>query len=153
MPAGRAPVDPSRIDFIKHWIDDLPALAPGTSEPPHGTGQPSNGSAPMERYQEIIDILDNAVGGSAAPVGAHGAFWHGKTRDQFIATNVFGQKLLLPGDGANSNIIKALSAQAPFGMDVGKPGATFRRMPAGRPPVPDEKIAVIKKWIDDNCPE
>jgi hypothetical protein len=153
MPAGRAPVDPNRIDFIKHWIDGLPAEPPGTPEPPGHTGQPSNGSATMGRYQEIIDILDNAVGGSAAPVAAHGAFWRGKTRDQFVATNVFGQKLLLPGDGAGSTIIKALSAQAPFGVDVGTPGASFRRMPAGRAPVPDAKIAIIKKWIDDNCPE
>ena len=107
----------------------------------------------MGRYQEIIDILDNAVGGSASPVGAHGPFWRGKTRDQFVAANVFGQKLLVVGDGAGSNIIKALSAQAPFGTDVGTPGATFRRMPAGRPPVPDDKIAVIKTWIDDGCPE
>jgi hypothetical protein len=107
----------------------------------------------MGRYQEIINILDQAVGGSAASVGAHGAFWRGKTRDQFVAANVFGQKLLVLGDGAASTLVKALSAQAPFGSDAGTPGATFRRMPAGRPRVPKNKIAVIKKWIDDNCPE
>ena len=121
--------------------------------PPSGTGQPASGGATVGRYQEIIDILDNAVGGSAAPVGAHGPFWRNKTRDQFVAARIFGQMLLVVSDGAGSNIIKALSAQAPFGADVGTPGATFRRMPAGRPPVADDKIAVIKQWIDDGCPE
>jgi hypothetical protein len=123
------------------------------SQAPSGIGQTATGTAPYGRYQEIIDILDDAVGGSAASIGAHGPFWRGKTRDQFVAALVFGQKLLVVGDGAGSNIIKALSAQAPFGADVGTPGAAFRRMPAGRPPVPDEKIAAIKKWIDANCPE
>jgi hypothetical protein len=119
---------------------------------PAATGQAAGNSAAPGQYQQIIDILDAAVGGSAASVGAHGAFWRGKTRDQFVAATVFGQKLLVVGDGAGSNIVKALSAQAPFGADTGTPGATFRRMPAGRPPVPAAKIAVIKKWIDDGCP-
>jgi hypothetical protein len=124
-----------------------------SSPTPSGAEQPANGRATPGRYQEIIDILDNAVGGSAAAIGAHGPFWRGKTRGQFVAAMVFGQKLLIVGDGAGSNIVKALSAQAPFGADVGTQGATFRRMPAGRPPVPDEKIVAIKTWIDDGCPE
>jgi hypothetical protein len=127
--------------------------ASGSPTPPSGTGQPANGGAKTGRYQQIIDILDAAVGGSAAAIGAHGPFWRGKTRDEFVAASVFGQKLLVVGDGAGSNIIKALSAQAPFGTDVGTPGATFRRMPAGRPPVAADKIAVIKQWIDDGCPQ
>ncbi len=107
----------------------------------------------MGRYQEIIDILDTAVGGSTMPVGAHGAFWRGKTKAQFVDANVFGQKLLVSGDGAGSNLVKALRGEAPFGADVGTPGAAFRRMPAGRAPVPAGKVDVIKKWIDDGCPD
>jgi hypothetical protein len=141
MPAGRAPIDPSRINFIEKWIDGL-TPAPG----------PGNGSTAMGRYQEIIDILDAAVGGSAAPVGAHGAFWRNQTRDQFVAKSIFGQKLLVLGDGAGSNLVKALLGQAPFGADIGTPGASFRRMPAGRPAVDPAKVAIIKKWIDDGCP-
>lgn len=140
MPAGRAPIDPTRIAFIEEWIDGLMA-------------QPSNGSAPMARYQQIIDILDAAVGGSTVPVGAHGAFWRGKSKDEFVAANVFGQMLLIVGDGAGSNLVRALRGLAPFGSDVGTPGGIFRRMPAGRPPVTAEQIDVIDKWIDDGCPD
>jgi len=63
------------------------------------------------------------------------------------------KKLLVSGDGAGSNLVKALRGEAPFGADIGTPGATFRRMPAGRPAVPPEKVDVIKKWIDDGCPD
>jgi rubrerythrin len=147
MPAGRAPVDPTRIAFIEQWIDALQAADP--TDP----ALPSNGTAPMGRYQEIIDILDAAVGGSASPVGAHGAFWRGKTRDQFVAASVFGQKLLITGDGAGSNLVKALLGETPFGTDLGAAGGIFRRMPAGRPAVPAASVEVIKTWIDDNCPD
>jgi hypothetical protein len=153
MPAGRAPIDPTRVAFIKQWIDALPSAGPSGPGPGSASGPPSSGSVPMGRYQEIIDVLDTAVGGSTAPIGAHGAFWRGKTKDEFIAANIFGQKLLIPGDGAGSNIVKALLGQAPFGSDVGAPGGIFRRMPAGRLPVPAAKVAVIKAWIDENCPD
>jgi hypothetical protein len=111
------------------------------------------GDATAGRYQEVIDILDMAVGGSTAPVGAHGAFWRGKTKAEFIAALVFGQQLLTPGDGSGSNLVKALKGEAPFGTDTGTPGGIFRRMPAGRDPVPAKQIEVIKKWIDDGCPD
>ena len=77
------------------------------------------------------DVLRAAGSGfPAAPGGTHGAFWRGKTRDQFVATNVFRRKLPVLGDGAGSTIIKALSEQAPFCADVETPGVAFRRMPA-----------------------
>jgi len=107
----------------------------------------------MAGYQKVIDILDKAIGGSTAQVGAHGAFWRGKTKEQFIGTMVFGQKLLIPGDGKDSNLVKALRGEAPFGTDKGSAGGTFRRMPAGRPAVKPQQIEVIQKWIDDDCPD
>ncbi|SCB53505.1 hypothetical protein GA0061099_10684 [Bradyrhizobium yuanmingense] len=107
----------------------------------------------MGRYQEIIEILDTAVGGSASPVGAHGAFWRNQTRDQFVALVIFGQKLLILGDGAESNLVKALLGRAPFGSDIGTPGGNFRRMPAGWPAIDPAKVDVIKRWIDDGCPQ
>lgn len=120
-----------------------------------GTGRPEalTGDVSAGRYQEVIDILDQAVGGSTAPVGAHGAFWRGKTKAEFVAAMVFGQQLLTPGDGSGSNLVKALKGEAPFGTDTGTPGGIFRRMPAGRDPVSAKQIEVIKKWIDDGCPD
>ena len=112
----------------------------------------------MGRFSEVIAILDESVGGPAASVGfPHGPFWREVTRDELVALEVpaFGEKLplLVVGDSANSNLIKALKGEAPFGTDSGTSGARFRRMPAGRAALPDDKIALIEKWIDDGCPD
>jgi hypothetical protein len=105
-------------------------------------------------YQQVQRILDDGVGGSGSPVGGpHQAFWRTQTRDQFVGFSIFGLPLITLGDGDNSTIIKALRGQAPFGQDLGVPGASFRRMPAGRPPIPDAQIDQIAAWIDDGCPE
>ena len=104
----------------------------------------------MNRFEQVKQILDDSVGGAAFP--AHGAFWRGQTRDQFVDHVEFGQRLLIVGNGEESNLVKALRGNAPFGSDVGTPGAFFRRMPAGRPPIPEDQINVIREWIDDGCP-
>ncbi|MHA6785012.1 ferritin-like domain-containing protein [Pseudonocardia saturnea] len=103
------------------------------------------------RFGQVTRILDAAVG--PAPFGAHGAFWRGITRDQFIAKIVAGEQLLVVGDGPGSNLVKALRGQSPFGSDTGTVGADLPRMPADRDPVPDADIAVIERWIDDGCPD
>lgn len=108
----------------------------------------------MNRFAQVKGILDTAVGGPDAPVGGpHGPFWRRLTRDEFVAFELFGQSLVTLGDGDGSGIAKALRGQAPFGQDTGTPGAQFRRMPAGRQPVPSDQIALIASWIDDGCPE
>lgn len=107
----------------------------------------------MKRFDHVVDILETAV--NHQTIGKHGNFWRGKTRDQFIATKVFGRILLVPGNSADSNIIKALRGLPPFGADLDPPpaGAIFDRMPAGRPAVPADAIDFIAKWIDDGCPD
>ncbi|MFO0902462.1 MAG: ferritin-like domain-containing protein [Pirellulales bacterium] len=107
----------------------------------------------MTRYEEILQILDESVGGPNAPVGFHGAFWRGLTRDDFVAQKVFGMPLVIVGNGADSNLVKALKGQTPFGADSGNPEADFNRMPSGRAPVSDFAIAVIERWINEGCPE
>lgn len=105
----------------------------------------------MTRFEHIKEILDTAVAGES--VHAHGPFWRGLTRDQFIQKAVFNVPLISVGDGSNSNLIHALRGELPFGEDTGNPEARFRRMPAGRAPVPDADIAFIKQWIDEGCLE
>lgn len=108
----------------------------------------------MSRFTQVKEILDAAVGGPTAPVGGpHGPFWRTLIRDQFVAFEVFGLPLVSLGDGDGSAIVKALRGEDPFGQDTGNPGGQFRRMPAGRPPVAAEQIAMIAAWIDDGCPE
>jgi hypothetical protein len=99
----------------------------------------------MNRYEQVIQILENAVHGDK--IGAHGNFWRGKTRDQFVATKVFAQQLLVVGNSADSNIVKALRGQNPF--DDSK----YPQMPANYPPIVEDQIQIIAKWIDDGCPE
>lgn len=107
----------------------------------------------MDRFQQVQGILDGAVGGSASVVpGPHGAFWRDKSRDEFVAFSLFGFPVVTPGDGDGSTIVKALRGEAPFGQDAGTAAAQFRRMPAGRPPLPAEQLATIVQWIDDGCP-
>ena len=87
-------------------------------------------------FQGVIKILDEAIGGPGVGIGAHRAFWRDITRDEFVVKKVFGKAVVVLGDGANSNLVRALKGESPFGSDLPNPpeGATVRRMPAGRPP-------------------
>jgi photosystem II stability/assembly factor-like uncharacterized protein len=109
----------------------------------------------MNRFQRAIQILDDAIGGRAVNIGYHGAFWRGLTRDQFIVCKVYGRDLVKSGDGAGSNLVKALKGESPFGADLPTPppGALYDRMPDGLLPVTDADIAFIQNWIDEGCPE
>jgi hypothetical protein len=106
-------------------------------------------------FDDVIDILDRSVGGPEADVSSHGPFWRGVTRDRFIAMKVGGRKLVTPGDGENSNLVKSLRGIAPFGSDLdpAPEGATVMRMPAYLDPVSDADIDRVVQWIDDGCPE
>jgi len=109
----------------------------------------------MNRFERVKQILDQAIGGPDKTIGIHGAFWRGLTRDQFVAKKVVGVVLLVVGNGAGSNLVKALKGEIPFGMDLpdAPPAAEFSRMPAGLDPVPAADIAFIQKWIDEGCLE
>ncbi len=100
----------------------------------------------MNRFQRVVQILDDAIGGPHVHIGRHGTFWR-VPRDEFIAVKVFGSiDAVIVGDGASSNLVKALKGEVPFD------GSQFPRMPVGRQ-VPDEEILFIEQWIDDGCPE
>ena len=105
----------------------------------------------MTRFEKVKDILDRAVAGHT--VHAHGAFWRGLTRDEFVAKKVFGRALLASGNAAESNLVRALRGQPPFGNDTGNLDTDFPRMPARLPPVAEPDIIFIETWINDGCPE
>ena len=109
----------------------------------------------MTRFQRVLEILDQAIGGPTATIGAHQAFWRGLSRDAFVAKKVFTKPLVVVGDGAASNLVKALAGQAPFGADLPAPppGAQFNRMPSGLAPASKADIEFIRQWIDDGCPD
>lgn len=106
------------------------------------------------QFDDVVDILDRSVGGPDAEVTSHGPFWRGVSRDRFVAMKVGGRKLVTPGDGDNSNLVKSLRGLAPFGSDLdpAPDGASIMRMPAYLDPVSDEDIARVAAWIDAGCP-
>jgi hypothetical protein len=106
-------------------------------------------------FEDVVAVLDDSVGGPDAEVASHGPFWRGITRDRFVAMRVGGRRLVSLGDGDNSNLVKSLRGQAPFGSDLPDPpeGAVTPLMPAFLPPVPAESIKRIVEWIDDGCPD
>jgi hypothetical protein len=113
------------------------------------------GGKSIVNFKDVVDILDESVGGADADVASHGPFWRGVTRDRFIAMKVGGRKLVTVGDGAQSNLVLSLKGEAPFGSDLDEPpvGAVVLLMPAYLDPIPAESISVIEQWIDAGCPE
>jgi photosystem II stability/assembly factor-like uncharacterized protein len=96
-------------------------------------------SLPPNSLSRIKIFLDEGIEGN--DIGAHGAFWRGLSRDDFVAYKVFGfVDLVSVGDGSGSNLVKALR------------GEGFQQMPRGFPPLPAERIAFIEAWIDDGAP-
>ncbi|MFL5330278.1 MAG: hypothetical protein ACJ8C4_15365 [Gemmataceae bacterium] len=96
------------------------------------------------KFGDVQTILENAV--NRDTIGKHGNFWRNKTRDQFVALQIMGQQLLVVGDSAASNLIKALKGLPPFD------GTLAPQMPEGYSPVPDAQIQQIVSWIDAQCP-
>lgn len=107
----------------------------------------------MTSFTQVKIILDRLVRGEE--IRMHGAFWRGKTRDEFVALDVFGLPIVTVGDPAGSNLVKALRGLSPFGRDLQpRPvGARFNRMPSRRPPATEEDIVLIERWIEAGCPE
>jgi hypothetical protein len=105
----------------------------------------------MKRYERVQQILEEGVNNQ--DIGFHGNFWRQATLEEFKQKIVFGKQLLVVGHPDESNLIKALKGLAPFGKDTGTSGAAYRRMPAGLPAIPQEKIDYISKWIEDGCPD
>lgn len=94
---------------------------------------------PPNSFSRIKIFLDESIEGKN--IGAHNAFWRGMSRDDFVAYKVFGfTELVNVGDGAGSNLVKALR------------GDGFQQMPRGFPPLPDERIAFIEEWINSGAP-
>lgn len=115
-------------------------------------------AAPVPGYARVQQILDESVNGES--FGAHGAFWRSISRDEFVAKKIFGRSLIqsltaTTFDTDESNLIKALEGRSPFGknMSPAPAGAIFNRMPDGYPPLPQEKIDEIRRWIAAGCPE
>lgn len=101
-------------------------------------------------FADVQNALDNFVNANDYPVAEakHGVFWHrGTTADEqyqnFVTGDAIpGVPIIKKDDGANSNIILALSGLPPFD------GSEFNQMPEGGPPFLDQPtIDAISNWI------
>jgi hypothetical protein len=103
----------------------------------------------MKRFEAVRQILQEAVLGKN--IGVHGNFWNNRTLPDFINKPVRGKIPIVPGDPDNSNLVKALEGRPPFD------GSELDRMPIqderGFRIVPPERIAIIRQWITDGCPD
>ncbi len=135
--------------IAREWTNRFPSPPEGGSNENGDT----QGGNEMVGFARVQQILDESVGGPSGAAGFfHGAFWRNTTRDAFVALSIGNLPLVTLGDGAGSNLVKALKGEAPFGADQGVPNATIRRMPGGLPAVPDAQIAEIETWIDNGAP-
>src|ERR1700753_2988203 len=105
------------------------------------------------KFDDVVPILDKAVGGPDVDVVSHGPFWRGVTRDRFVEMKVGGRELLTLRGRVDSNLVVSLKGEAPFGSDLDDPpaGAVTPQMPAYLDPVPPEEISDIEQWINDGC--
>lgn len=128
------------------------------------------------RYQHVQEILASAAGDAQPDHESKGRFWE-LPRDQFVALTIYGIELIpqqyrgqagapVPprssccstssidtssgGTGASpvkdAGLVKAIRGLYPFD------GSHFSRMPMGRPPIAEDDIQYIERWIADGCP-
>ncbi len=143
--------------------DGVVHATPGSGTPTSGstsTSQPpaAHGALSYENVQNLFRALEPNP--QDAP---HDAFWNLPYKE-FVEL-VFPEswddfdnkiKMIKVGDGANSNLIRALRDGR--GIVVDLPGGKTKtinisRMPKGAKPMPAEDIDAISKWIDAGCPE
>jgi hypothetical protein len=105
-------------------------------------------------FAKVVTILDEAVRGFRID-RAHGSFWSGKTRDDFVNADVMGgppvaldeQGAVVP-DPAKARLLQRITHVNP------NPDQPDRvRMPRFRPPVPDERVAYLRQWVTLGAPD
>src|SRR5262245_37257646 len=97
---------------------------------------------PEVRLSQVRAMLNNLIGTrSPRHVGTAGGsttplrrFWD-QSRDAFVASVVYSQQAIVPGNSGQSALIKALKGEPPFD------GTSFKRMPPGGPFMSAEDIA------------
>src|SRR5262245_23397462 len=96
-------------------------------------------------FQDVMDEACTQVG--AEPDDApHGRWWRGMDYEKFMSDGeVYGERIVAPGDPDNSRLLQALEGRPPFG-----PGQKYRRMPPRRP-FEQATIDEIRDWVARKC--
>jgi len=110
----------------------------------------STGGAEPLSYAQVQAILERSTPTGDPIHGGNGRFWELPLEEFMAIDKIRGVQLIAdPGAdrGARSGLIRALKGEGEFG-----PGGFIPRMPRDLPPVPDDEIAYIQRWIDADCP-
>lgn len=120
----------------------------------------------INNYAELQALLNALVSSNGLPIGQapHMAFWNSLTYEEFTTGVVPGgagipggpYQILVKGNAADSNIIKALSGTAgsPFDPNSGVIGPMPQPNPPynANTPLQSDVIQALTDWINDGCP-
>jgi hypothetical protein len=105
----------------------------------------------MPGLQQIQDMLERMLG--TYPMPAHDYFWRGKTRDELVATEVFGVPILVPGRPDDSNLLRAMRGDKFGEGSVNRIGIDRLRKIFKDIRVAEADVDVLSAWIGQSCPE
>jgi hypothetical protein len=148
-----APIPPAPTSAPAAPPPTLPPSTASTSAPAGPASDWKDDDLDFAGVEKLLADLKRKTSGSP-----HGEFWK-KDYEQFLAysfdTTEGKAKLLIPGDGANSNLYKAIVGKTltVIGPDGNPKEAAFPRMPQKGGPVPAADIERIKRWIDHGAPK
>jgi hypothetical protein len=98
-------------------------------------------------FLDVQRLLDKALGSSFA--GNHGAFWRGKTRDEFVDLQVFGRRIISFDSPEESLLVQALKG------NISAEGGDSSQLCLS-PDLPAALVAdveTVSNWISQGCPD
>lgn len=101
----------------------------------------------MTSFLDVQRILDRALGPASA--GNHGAFWRGKTRDEFVDLEVFGLGIISKSDPEGSLLVRALEGNMPKGGQE----PSLLCLGTQQPAATAADIETVSTWIAAGCPD
>ena len=151
MPRGGGRVQPAELAMLAAWInsgaafdgDDpqtrLDRVVPRQDGPPPAAAAPEIRPGEVRFSTDVAGVLIEQCGGCHS-AGESEAGLSLASHDAMLRGGESGAAVI-PGQGAGSLLVRKLK-----GVDI-----DGQRMPRGRPPLPDEVIARIERWIDEGA--
>ena len=157
MPRGGGKVSPEDVGVLMKWIDaGAPFDGPDPTAPIDGLARQATAPPPaVAPTKPIVAVKlkagDVSFAADVAPVlleqcaGCHDAMQPEANLSMFTLERLLrggrGGSPVVSGKGAESLLIKKLKGA----------GIEGQRMPLGKPPLADDVIALIQKWIDQGA--
>ena len=104
----------------------------------------------MPGLRQIQNMLERELG-TGMPY--HNYFWRGKTRDELVATQVFGLTLVVPGRAEESNLLRAMKGLLANDGSANPVGLSLLRALFRQARFSERDVALLEAWISESCPE